>query len=151
LGEQEQAAQVKAVIEANRYMTLGTADAAGLPWATPVWYATVDCREFLWVSSPEARHSHNIAARPQVAIVIFDSQVPVGGAQAVYVSADAHQLSGGEVERGVELFTGRSEAQGLRAWTRADVEPPAPLRLYRATASEHFLLTTGDRRVAVHL
>ena len=40
------------------------ADEAGLPWASPVWFASVDLREFFWVSSPDARHSRNLAVRP---------------------------------------------------------------------------------------
>jgi pyridoxamine 5'-phosphate oxidase-like protein len=27
------------IVQANRYMTLSTADADGVPWASPVWYA----------------------------------------------------------------------------------------------------------------
>ena len=57
------------------YMTLATADADGVPWASPVWYATEDGRDFYWVSDPGARHSRNIAQRPEIAIVIFDSTV----------------------------------------------------------------------------
>ncbi len=55
------------------------------------------------MSDPEARHSHNIAARPQVAIVIFDSN-EAGGWKAVYVSATAGEVTGADVERGIELF-----------------------------------------------
>jgi hypothetical protein len=40
------------------------------------------------VSDPETRHSSNIAARPRVAIVIFDSH-ETGEWKAVYVSATA--------------------------------------------------------------
>lgn len=29
----------RGVVDANRYMTLGTADASGRPWVSPVWYA----------------------------------------------------------------------------------------------------------------
>jgi hypothetical protein len=29
----------KEIIDANRYMTLATADAQGTPWASPVWFA----------------------------------------------------------------------------------------------------------------
>ncbi|WP_371808308.1 pyridoxamine 5'-phosphate oxidase family protein [Agromyces sp. Marseille-P2726] len=36
------------VIEANEYLTLATADATGRPWATPVWFAERDLREFVW-------------------------------------------------------------------------------------------------------
>jgi len=87
-------AAARAVIDSNSYMTLGTADESGLPWVTPVWFAHSGYREFLWVSSPEARHSRNLEARPDVSIVIFDSQVSPGDAEAVYVSARAAELSG---------------------------------------------------------
>lgn len=102
------------IVDANRYMTLGTADESGRPWVSPVWFATEDYREFFWVSSPEARHSRNLAARPQLGMVIFDSQVPVGGAQAVYMAAVAEELADADLERGIAIFTRRSEAQGLR-------------------------------------
>ena len=72
--EQELAAFAKTIIDANRYMAIGTADESGQPWVTPVWFAHEGYREFVWVSKPGAQHSRNIAARPQVAIVIFDSQ-----------------------------------------------------------------------------
>ena len=73
----------KTIIDSNLYMTLGTADEAGRPWVSPVYYATAEYGEFFWVSSPEATHSLNLAARPQLAIVIFDSRAPVGTGEAV--------------------------------------------------------------------
>src|SRR5262245_24553494 len=106
-------AATMAIVDANRYMVLGTADATGLPWVTPVWYATADYRSFLWVSPPDARHSRNLAVRKELGIVIFDSRVPVGDAQAVYLEAEAEQLAGDELEQGIALFSRRSEAQGL--------------------------------------
>jgi nitroimidazol reductase NimA-like FMN-containing flavoprotein (pyridoxamine 5'-phosphate oxidase superfamily) len=138
------------VIDANQYMTIGTADGEGAPWVSPVWYAPVEYREFFWVSAPEARHSSNIAARPQVAIVIFDSH-DAGGWKAVYVSATASEVTGGEVERRIEQFSRRSVDRGLPEWTADDVRPPAKHRLFRATASEHFLLSPDDERIPVRL
>jgi predicted pyridoxine 5'-phosphate oxidase superfamily flavin-nucleotide-binding protein len=43
---------VKAIVDANQYLTLATADEDGQPWASPVWFASTDYREFFWVSSP---------------------------------------------------------------------------------------------------
>ncbi len=143
-------AQAKAIIDANSYLTLGTADEAGVPWVSPVWFATADYRNFYWVSSPGARHSRNLAVRPQVAVVIFDSQVAAGAGQAVYLSAEAGTVSGAEADSGLEIFSATSQAQGLRAWEPEDVQAPARLRLYRAAATAHFLLTEGDERVEVH-
>jgi hypothetical protein len=130
-------------------MTLGTGDAHGNPWVSPVWFAHADYREFFWVSSPQARHSRNVAARPQVSIVIFDSQVPVGSAAAVYMQAVAVQLTGPELDRGMEVFAREDAAQGLRPWTLADVTAPAKHRLYRATVAEHWVLGPGDERLPV--
>jgi hypothetical protein len=48
-------------------------------------------------------------------------------------------------------FNRRSEAQGLRAWSRAEVMPPGEFRLYRATATEQFVLDDHDARLPVHL
>jgi pyridoxine/pyridoxamine 5'-phosphate oxidase len=145
----ELAATARAIVDSNRYMTLAAADESGVPWAAPVWYATEDYRAFFWVSSPEARHSRNVAARRQVGIVIFDSQVPGGTGQGVYLSAVAQEVAGGELGKGIDIFSCRSEAQGLPAWTSEDVRPPARRRLYRATASEHFVLGAGDERIPV--
>ena len=103
----------RGVIESNRYMVLGTADEGGVPWVTPVWFAQTGDRRFVWVSSPERRHSRNVRARPEVSIVIFDSQVAVGSARAVYMSASAEGLSGAELERDVALFDAASQAQVL--------------------------------------
>ncbi len=134
------------IIGANLYMVLGTADATGQPWVSPVYYAMARYREFYWVSSPEATHSRNIAARPQVSIVVFNSQVPIGTGQGVYMSAHAEELTGADLERGIEVFSRRSLEHGGVAWTPDDVRGPALLRLYRATASEHSVLARTAAR-----
>jgi uncharacterized protein YhbP (UPF0306 family) len=137
---QDLGAIARSIIDANLYMTLGTADEAGRPWASPVYYASAGYREFYWVSSPEATHSRNIAARPQISIVVFDSHAPVGTGQGVYMSAVAEELAGVEVERGIDVFSRTSVAHGAREWGLQDVQGAAPYRLYRATVSAHSVL-----------
>jgi predicted pyridoxine 5'-phosphate oxidase superfamily flavin-nucleotide-binding protein len=133
----------RSVIDANRYMALGTADGAGDPWVSPVWFASEDYRNFHWVSSPDAKHSKNLAAHPAVAIAIFDSSVPVGGAQAVYMKGVAKQLTGAELEQGLEVFDRVSRRDIGRGFGLDDVQGSALMRLYRATVSEHWVLIRG--------
>jgi nitroimidazol reductase NimA-like FMN-containing flavoprotein (pyridoxamine 5'-phosphate oxidase superfamily) len=140
-------AVARSIIDSNRFMTLATADDGGVPWASPVWYAPAEYREFFWASSPEATHSRNLSARPQLAIVIFDSH-EAGGWNALYMSAVGEELA--DVDEGIEIYSRRSEAQELPGWAREDVLPPARHRLYRATASEQFVLDPHDRRIAVN-
>jgi nitroimidazol reductase NimA-like FMN-containing flavoprotein (pyridoxamine 5'-phosphate oxidase superfamily) len=148
----ERESMAKAIVDGNSYMTLGTADADGVPWASPVWYAAASYRELFWVSKPGARHSRNIAVRPEVGVVIFDSTVPIGTGKAVYMAARAEQVVDRvDVERGIAVFSARSLEQGGREWTPEDVAPSARLRLYRATASEQFVLSSEDERLPVTL
>ena len=148
----ERETMARAIIDGNGYMTVGTANADGLPWASPVWYAPASYREFLWVSKPGARHSQNIAVRPDVGIVIFDSTVPISTGKAVYLAARAEQVTAaGEIGRGMSVFSRRSLERGGREWTPDDVSPDARLRLYRAMASEQFVLSPKDERLPFHL
>jgi nitroimidazol reductase NimA-like FMN-containing flavoprotein (pyridoxamine 5'-phosphate oxidase superfamily) len=149
------AAEARAILDDGRYMTLATADESGRPWASPVWYAPAGYRELFWVSLPDATHSRNIAVRPEVAIVVFDSRVVPGTGQGVYMSAVAGEVAEDEVDRGIAVFDERSQEQGMGGWGRERVVGDAPHRLYRAEVTEHSVLDSelrpGDRRTTVEL
>ena len=141
-------AAARRIVDANRYVTLGTADASGRPWVSPVWYAKDGYGAFLWVSRPGTRHSLNLAERPEISAVIFDSTVPIGTGAAVYMSGSAKELADTELEHGIEVFSEASLADGASAWSLGDVTGDAELRLYRAEISECFL-GESDRRQPV--
>ena len=139
----ELADHVRRVIDSNSYMALGTTDEVGHPWVSPVWFASEDYDSFHWVSSPEAKHSQNLAARPDIAIAIFNSSVPVGGAEAVYMKGVANELTGVELARGLEVYDRVSQEDIGRPWVLNDVQGSSLFRLYRATISEHWALIRG--------
>jgi hypothetical protein len=147
-------AVARAILDANHYMTLGTADADGHPWVSPVFFATDAYRDFYWMSSPEATHSRNLAARPELSIVVFDSKAPVGTGQAVYMAATAAELSGPDLERGLQVYPGEAGRRaGARTKTPEEVLAPSLYRLYRASVTEHWVLDPGaapDQRTSVH-
>jgi hypothetical protein len=143
MSEEDRAAIARRIIDENLYMVLGTADASGRPWATPVYFAPSGYREFFWVSSPEATHSRNIAVRPEIGIVIFDSRTPIGTGQGVYMSAVAEAAGEADLERGIEIFSRRSQEHGGNPWSLDDVR--GEIRLYRALASEHSMLAKDGR------
>jgi len=130
----------RAVLDANSFMTLATADESGTPWACPVWFATADYHELYWVSPPSARHSRNLAVRPELSIVVFDSTVQPNAGQAVYLMATAGEVPEAELERGLAVFSEASVRAGIGAWGLDRVTGDARLRLYRATVTEHYIL-----------
>jgi hypothetical protein len=138
-------AHARALIDANRYATLGTADIDGTPWVSPVYITTADYADFYWVSAHDARHSRNIAQRPHISMVIFDSQVPPYHGRAVYLSATAAELDGPGLDRGLEIYPG-SGAHGASRIGLDDVTPPSAVRLYRAEVTEAFVLCPREPR-----
>jgi hypothetical protein len=146
------ASLAREVIDANRYLVLGTADASGRPWTTPVYFAHHEYREYFWVSAPERTHSQNLLARPEVAIVVFDSNAPINTGQGVYIAATAEQVDDIDLARGIEIFSARCLSHGGRAFSVSEVIGSADMRLYHALAERHWVLAKDggpDRRIPI--
>ena len=140
------------IIDKNIYMVLGMANETGIPWVSPVYYASRAFTDFYWVSSPAASHSVNISLRPRVSIVIFDSRTSIGTGQGVYMEAEAGEISEMELGPAIDVFSQASVADGASSWTLEDVRSPAPYRLYKASATGHWILNRKghpDRRIQV--
>jgi uncharacterized protein YhbP (UPF0306 family) len=134
-------ATVPRLLAQHRYLVLGTADANGRPWVTPVFYATDGEHRVLWVSAPDSRHSRNIAARPEVAITVYDTRAPIGGAEALYLEATAESVAGdARVEALAVLNSRLPDSHQLGT---DDLEPSGPLQVYEAAITQHFVLIRG--------
>jgi nitroimidazol reductase NimA-like FMN-containing flavoprotein (pyridoxamine 5'-phosphate oxidase superfamily) len=158
-GNDDLAATVAEILDANRYMTLATSEPDGRPRVSPVYFTHDACRTLYWVSSPHAQHSRNLSARPGVAIVVYDSTRDPAATQAVYIAATAHEVPPEELETACSVAF-RRLGRGARAFAPAEVSGPAPIRLYRAIAATHELHIRGsdpvhgrgvDSRLAVPL
>lgn len=130
------------VMDANRYLTLGTTEPDNRPRLSPVYFTHVAYRDFYWVSSPGANHSVNIAARPHVAIVIFDSTAPIGQGRAVYIAAQAAQVPDDELPRRCAEAFADTDPDAIR-FRPHELSGEATLRLYRAHATGHEVHVPG--------
>lgn len=140
---EELARMARDVIDSNRYLVLGTSDDDGRPRVSPVYYNHVGYQEFYWVSSPDAHHSHNIAARSAVSFVIFNSTLlPTQGNQAVYVDATASQVPDEDVEEHCARAFATVGA-GTRAFAPEELSGAGDLRLYLARATRHQVHVPG--------
>jgi nitroimidazol reductase NimA-like FMN-containing flavoprotein (pyridoxamine 5'-phosphate oxidase superfamily) len=149
--ERDWAAEGREIVDKSLYMVLATADSSGQPWASPVYFAHRDHRDFFWISQPDSTHSVNLRDRREVGIVIFDSTVPINTGQGVYVLGVARELPAHETGEGLEIFSKRSAGHGGEEVSAEDVSPPARHRLYQATAEAVYVLDEHDHRVEVSL
>lgn len=131
----------KHVIDSNKYLTLGSVLDDGTPWVTPVYYTPDGYHRFYWASNPDSVHSRNIAARPRVRIVVFDSSVRIGGAEAVFMDAEAGLVPEAELADAATLYGGRFPE--LRQYGVDELTAPNTLRLYQADAVNHEILVRG--------
>jgi len=147
----ETADAARRILETNRYVVLATVDDTGAPWVTPVWFAHVGLDVVLWVSRPDTRHSRALTADPRLAVTVFDSGVEPGHGTAFYGRGRAAPCADERLDEALATYNARGAAQGLRAWTRADVTGEATFRMYVAELDELSLLPAGgpDRRVPV--
>ena len=137
-------AAVTRILAANRYLVLGTADAGGQPWVSPVFFAPLDQHGLCWVSSPDSRHSRNIAHRADVAITVFDSTVAVGQAEAAYFDAVAAQAAPDEVDAALHALNARLPQDKLLSTD--DLQPAGPLLVYQADLRHSYVLVRGGNK-----
>jgi hypothetical protein len=144
-------ALAREIIDKALYMVVATSDPSGQPWASPVYFAHRDYRDFFWISQPDATHSENLRERREVGIAIFDSSQPVDTGEGAYVLGVARELPAHETAEGIENFSERSVSHGGGEISAEDVSPPARHRLYQATAEAIYVLDAHDHRVEVSL
>jgi general stress protein 26 len=80
------------IIKQIRYATLATVTPEGLPWNSPVAHEYDNSLNIYWVSDKEGQHSKNVTANNKVFIVIYDSTVPEGDGEGVYIQANVEQV-----------------------------------------------------------
>jgi uncharacterized pyridoxamine 5'-phosphate oxidase family protein len=138
------------LLDANRYLTLGTVSAGGRPWASPVYFSWSAGWQFYWVSASDAEHSRNLTARPDVSITVFDSTVPAYHGRAVYAVGEAREVPDYELDEALSHYPGPPERGGV-ALSRADVTGDTAWRFYQAAASSLWVLCPGEPGMACDL
>ncbi|GLL02251.1 hypothetical protein GCM10017581_039930 [Dactylosporangium matsuzakiense] len=123
------------LLDEHRYVVLGTADGHGDPWVSPVFYALDGYSSVLWLSRPDARHSRNLAVRPRLSLVVYDSTAAIGAAKAVYMTARA-----AIDPDGLDAYNRGCTAKGAEPFPPEKINDNGPFRLYRAVVDEHWVL-----------
>ena len=124
--------RAREIIQRILYVTIATVSSEGRPWNSPVYSAYDNHANFYWTSSPEAQHSRNIDYNGKVFLVIYDSTVPEGKGEAVYVEGTAAALEApaeiAEAKRNMALRVGKQLGPETDRLLAARLQ-----RIYRAT------------------
>jgi hypothetical protein len=85
--------RAKEILNTIRYATIATASKEGKPWNSPVAHVNDNDLNIYWFSDKANQHSQNVRENENVFIVIYDSTVPEGDGEGVYIEAKAMELS----------------------------------------------------------
>ena len=150
--------KAKKIISDIIYVTVATASREGQPWNSPVYSAFDEHYNFYWVSWKENQHSKNIAENPNVFLAIYDSTVPEGTGQGVYVKASAYTIDDREeIKRALTILYSRKH-QDPEKRKPEEFLGDYPRRVYKAEPEKFFMNADGsvngsyiDTRVEVDL
>jgi nitroimidazol reductase NimA-like FMN-containing flavoprotein (pyridoxamine 5'-phosphate oxidase superfamily) len=124
----DHAQRAKKIIESNLYINLATTDGDSNPWNTPVFTAYDELYNFYWASWIENQHSQNIEANSRVFATTYDSTVPEGKGEAVYMRGTAHMLTDElEIQKAIDVSYARKNKTPR---TIADFTVPTVRRFY---------------------
>lgn len=115
------------IIKEIQYTTLATVTPEGLPWNSPVARVYDKNLNFYWFSDKEGQHSRNVQHNHKVFIVIYDSTVPWGEGEGVYIQADVVELSDPK-----EILLARQIKKGSDVELNDEFTGDAIRRVYKA-------------------
>ncbi len=142
------------IINHSRYMVVATSDKEGNPWAAPVFYTFNSNYDFYFLSAIDSRHAKNIIENQHVALVIYDSNSPIGISLGVQIEGTAIPVQGKELEKAISLYSSRlfknSHLTPNERYRPDDYGVGSEFRFFKVTVTSAY--TNGaDRRVNIRL
>ena len=142
---QQYVERAKRIINKLLYITIATSSKDGIPWNSPVYSAFDEDYNFFWASDQNGQHSKNIAENNKVFIVIYDSTVPEGTGEGVYIQAKAYKLEEPkDIEHGLKYLDGRVNKKKDQKTRIAEFQGDNPRRVYKAVPEKVWVNDDGD-------
>lgn len=140
------AEKAKQILEDNIYCVIASASKDGEPWISPVFYGYDEDYNIYWISDKDAKHSVLIRNNPQVSIAIFNSQLPEGKADCVYLQAKVEEINNSiEAEKGFKIRDKRAKVEGFKVKSVEEVTGNGQWRVYKAIPYNISKLGKGEQ------
>jgi general stress protein 26 len=136
--------RAKEIIEQIRYITIASVTENGMPWNSPVFAAYDEDYNFYFGTHTDSQKAKNIKNNPNVFITIYDSTVPPGTGEGVYIKATVQQINDlDEIKRLLrDVLMPRHDNH---FWDIAAISGDGPVRLYKATPQKAWMNDDGQK------
>jgi nitroimidazol reductase NimA-like FMN-containing flavoprotein (pyridoxamine 5'-phosphate oxidase superfamily) len=130
--------RAKEIIDQIQYVTIASVADDGMPHNTPVFSAYDEDYNFYWGTYKDSQKAKNIRANNNVFLVIYDSTVPSGTGEGVYVKATAYEVTEpDEIKRVYDLLKTRHAPAHFWEW--GAIQADGPIRLYKAVPQQAWM------------
>ncbi|MBA3723263.1 MAG: pyridoxamine 5'-phosphate oxidase family protein [Candidatus Levybacteria bacterium] len=137
--------RAREIIEQILYITIATASKDGKPWNAPVYSASDKEYNFYWASDQNGQHSQNIADNGHVFLVIYDSTVPEGTGEGVYIKAKAYALTEKTEIAEALGYLYRRKNQDPKKREVKEFLGSYPRRIYKAVPEKVWMNSGGEK------
>lgn len=135
--------RAKEIIEKIDYITIASMTPEGMPWNTPVYSAFDKDYNFFWGTHIDSQKAKNIRSNENVFLVIYDSTVPPGTGEGVFIQAKAYQLSDpDEIQHAYETLNSRHPDS---FWKPEAFSENGPVRLFTAVPQKAWMNDDGEK------
>jgi nitroimidazol reductase NimA-like FMN-containing flavoprotein (pyridoxamine 5'-phosphate oxidase superfamily) len=136
--------RAKEIIDEIMYVTIASVTEDGMPWNSPVFSAYDQDYNFYWGTHKDSQKAKNIHSNPNVFLTIYNSKVPAGTGEGVYIKATAKEVTNpDEIRRVFDLLKSR---HATSFWDFAAVSDEGPIRLYKATPQQAWMNDDGRKK-----
>lgn len=135
--------RAKEIISEIQYITVASVDENGMPWNAPVFTAYDEKFNFYWGTHKDSQKAKNIRANNNVFLVIYNSTLPAGKGEGVYIKATAEEITDPEeAKRAYKLIIDRHAPVSYYNWE--STQGNGPIRLYKAVPIKAWV-NDGDK------
>lgn len=135
--------RAREIIANINYITIASVTPDGLPWNSPVFSGYDKDYNFYWGTHKDSQKAKNIANNENVFLVIYDSTVPPGTGEGVYVKAKAQQIV--DPQEVKETFNLLKNRHATDFWDYEAVGADGPVRLYKAVPEKVWMNDDGEK------
>ncbi len=134
--------RAKEIIENIPYITLATTTSDGMPWNSPVFAAHDTAFNFYFGTHRQSQKAKNIQSNPNVFLVIYDSTVPPGNGEGVYIQATASAITDPEEIAGAHRLLW--DEHTVPYWKLEEFTEASPLVLFKVVPNKVWMNDEGE-------
>jgi len=134
--------RAKQILDKLSYITVASVTVDGLPWNSPVFAVHDNDFNFYFGTHKQSQKAKNIRSNPNVFLVIYDSTVPAGSGEGVYIQAKTTTISDPkEIATAHKLLWDQHEAP---YWKLEEFIEPSPLVLFKVVPEKVWMNDEGE-------